>query len=156
MQDPSTAKLQTPRINQRPNSTWYLLPLPNVLLHYASSVPDSSKKHPKYLNSETCSKLISSTQTSHSNPSYPPNTITTISPKTLTLTSFYSRLLIYILLIPFNSLPPTSYILGTCHSASLFTLPYAFSRSIKPPFTLCFFSFSFSPICFDLHTPCLL
>ena len=40
----------------------------------------------------------------------------------------------------FNSLPPTLYILSTCHSASLFTLSYAFSRSIKQK-TVALFNF---------------
>ena len=42
----------------------------------------------------------------------------------------------YILLIPFKTLLPTSYILNTCYKASLLTLPYAFSKSIKPTYTL--------------------
>ena len=50
------------------------LPLATFLLHSASSIPDSSKTHPNYLNSERCSKRIPSTQTSHSNVSSPPNT----------------------------------------------------------------------------------
>ena len=53
-----------------------LLPLPTFLLLFASSVSDSSRTHPKYLNSETCSKSIPSTQTSHYNPPpLPPNNI---------------------------------------------------------------------------------
>ena len=52
------------------------LPHATFLRHYASSALDSSKTHPKYLNSDTCSTRIPSTQTSHSNPSSPPNTIT--------------------------------------------------------------------------------
>ena len=50
-------------------ATATLLPLPTFLLHSSSFVPDSSKTHPKYLNHETCSKRIPSTQTSHSDPS---------------------------------------------------------------------------------------
>ena len=38
--------------------------------------PHSSKTHPKYLNSETYSKRIPSTHTSHHNPSSPRNTST--------------------------------------------------------------------------------
>ena len=57
-----------------------LLPLATFLLHSASSVSDSSKTHPKYLNSKTCSKHIPSTQTSLYNPSSPPNIITLLLP----------------------------------------------------------------------------
>ena len=42
-------------------ATATLLPLATCLLHSAPSVPDSPKTHPKYINSETCSKWIPST-----------------------------------------------------------------------------------------------
>ena len=45
------------------------LPLATFLLDSALSVPDSSKPHLKYLNSETYTKQIPSARTSHSNPS---------------------------------------------------------------------------------------
>ena len=43
---------------------------------------------------------------------------------------------------------PTSYILSTCHSTYLLTLSYAFSKSIKPIYTLHFHFHAFSHICF--------
>ena len=48
MLDSSTLKLQISSINQGPDATF--------LLHSVSSIFDLSKPHPKYLNSETCSK----------------------------------------------------------------------------------------------------
>ena len=71
-------------------------------------------------------------------------------PFTLTQT----RLLAYILLIPFSSLPSTSYILSTCHRASLLTLSYAFPKSIKPKYTPHFFFRAFSPNCFRVKIWC--
>ena len=71
-----------------------------------------------------------------------------------------ARLLTYILLIPFNILPPTSDILSSCYSASLLILPYAFSRYIKTTYTLYFFPLLSHLSAFgwrsDLHTPSLL
>ena len=56
-----------------------------------------------------------------------------------------AKLSTYILLIPPNSLPPTSYILNTYHKVSLLTLLYAFSKSIKSSYTtfflLCFLTY---------------
>ena len=46
--------------------------------------------------------------------------------------------------------PPPSYVLNTCHKTSLLTLSYAFSRSLKPTYTLRFFSSAFLPICFSV------
>ena len=77
MQDPSTLKLQTPNLNQRPNSTCNT---PPTRLLPTSSVPDSSKTHPRYLNSKPCFNLILSTQTSHYNLSSPFSTITLVLP----------------------------------------------------------------------------
>ena len=54
------------------------------------------------------------------------------SPFTLTK----AKLLTYMLLILFSSLPPTAYIVRTCHRASLVTLFYAFSKFIKPTLLL--------------------
>ena len=51
MKDPSTLKLQTPSITRDLLAPDSLLPLAAFLLHSASSVPDSSRTHPKYLNS---------------------------------------------------------------------------------------------------------
>ena len=59
----------------------------------------------------------------------------------------------------------SSYILSICHSTSLLILSYAFSKSIKPKYILCFFSHAFLPICIqvkiqsthplpDLKPPC--
>ena len=70
MQDPSTLKLQTHRINNILNSNSNPLPLTTFLLNSASSVPDSPKTHLNYLNSDTCSKRIPSMQTSHPNPTH--------------------------------------------------------------------------------------
>ena len=55
-----------------------LLPLTTFLRHSVSSVPDSYRKHPKYLNSITWSYSIPSTQTSHSTPSSPQLALTCI------------------------------------------------------------------------------
>ena len=49
-------------------------------------------------------------------------------------------------------LPITSYILSTCHSASLLTLSYAFSRFIRPIYTLPFFKCALSSISFTVKT----
>ena len=58
----------------------------------------------------------------------------------------------------FNSLPPTSYILSPCHSVSLLTLPYAFSRSTKPTYTTfflpCLLTYLLSED-LNLNPPCL-
>ena len=48
------------------------------------------------------------------------------------------RLWTYMPLIPFNSLPATLYILSTCPNASLVTLSYVFSKSLKPTYILHF------------------
>ena len=60
------------------------------------------------------------------------------------LTPIQAILVIYILLIPFNSLLAISYILSTCHHVSILILLYAFSKSIKPKYTLHFFIMSFT------------
>ena len=56
------------------------LPLASFLLHSTPSIPDSSKTHSKYLNSQTCSKQISCTWTSHSSRSSQFITITLLLP----------------------------------------------------------------------------
>ena len=56
------------------NDSCKILAPSTFLLHSVSSIPDSSKIYSKYLNSDTCSNHIQSTQTSHSNPSSPPTT----------------------------------------------------------------------------------
>ena len=61
------------------------------------------------------------------------------SPFTLT----QERLLPYLLLIPFNSLQPTSYVLISCHNASLLTQSYSYCNSIKPTYVM-FFSLMFA------------
>ena len=71
---------QIPSMNQRPNGTYNPSPTRHLPTTPVSSVPDSSKTHPKYLNSDTCSSCIPSTQTSHFNPSSPPYTITLLLP----------------------------------------------------------------------------
>ena len=45
-------------------------------MQLSSSVPDSFKTYPKYLNSDTYSNRAPSTRISHPNPFSPPNTIT--------------------------------------------------------------------------------
>ena len=75
----------------------------------------------------------------HDTPLSHPN----VYPKQFTLTSFYltqAELSTYILLIPSNSLLPKLYILNTCHKVSQLTLSYAFSKSIKPSYTMFFLS----------------
>ena len=57
---------------------------------------------------------------------------------TIRVSHHWARLSSYKLLIPFRSLPPTCYILGTCPIASLLTLSYTFSKSIKPTLTSTF------------------
>ena len=57
-----------------------LLILATFLLHSVPSIPDLSKTHPKYLNSETCSKQIPFTWISYSNHSSPFSTITLFLP----------------------------------------------------------------------------
>ena len=79
MQDPSTIMVQTPIINQGPNSTNYF-----PTIHHLSTTLCIiftyliyPKSHPKYLNSDICSNRILSTRNSHSsNTNSPPNTIT--------------------------------------------------------------------------------
>ena len=66
MQDPNTLKLKPLVLTRDLISLATLPPLATFLLQSASYVPDSSKTHLKYLNSETSSKRIPSTQTSHS------------------------------------------------------------------------------------------
>ena len=51
-----------------------------------------------------------------------------------------ARLLTYIVLIPFTSLPPTSYFLSTWNKAIHLTLSYTFSRFIKPTYTSFFYT----------------
>ena len=58
------------------------------------------------------------------------------TPLSLPLTLTQSRQLTHILLIPLNSLPPTSYILNICNKASLLTLLYAFSKYMSVGFEL--------------------
>ena len=61
-----------------------------------------------------------------------------LNPESLTFIPLYpdTGQIINILIIPLESLPPTSYTLSTCHRAFLLALSYAFSRSIKPTYTL--------------------
>ena len=75
MEDFSTIKLQTPSINQRPKNTYNPSPIPPSY-GTASSIPDSLKIHPKYLNSNRFSNRIPSTWTTYFNPSSPFSTIT--------------------------------------------------------------------------------
>ena len=58
-----------------------LLPLSAFLRHSASSEPDSSRTHPKYLSSDTCYSGIPSTRMAHSSPSSRFNTITLLLPE---------------------------------------------------------------------------
>ena len=66
------SSLQTSSINQSPNSTCHPPPIRHLPTTLCLIIPNSSKTHPKYLNSETCSKSIPFTQTSHCNPFSPP------------------------------------------------------------------------------------
>ena len=72
--------LQTLALTRDLTAPATFLQLTTFQRHSASSVPDSSKTHPKYLNSDTCSNHIPSTEISYSNPSSSPNTITLLLP----------------------------------------------------------------------------
>ena len=99
-------------------TTATLLPFATFLLHSTSSVPDSSKTHHNYLNSETCSKCIPFMQTSHSNPSSLLNTITLLLPALTFRPPLLKMLYTYILFFKHYLLP----LLGqhaSCHENEL-------------------------------------